>query len=184
MSFRLYRADLNELVRLAEHDLAVLWRQASSAVGAKELLLDVLPGLVAVYGAAAATVAADWYDEVRSDAGARGRFSALAADLPGDGRIDALAGWGITPLFSANPDFDTALVRVSGGLQRIIANAGRDTVTSSSVRDPQARGWERVGAGDCAFCADLIGRGAVYSEESADFQAHDHCQCSASPVFD
>jgi hypothetical protein len=30
----------------------------------------------------------------------------------------------------------------------------------------------------------LIGRGAVYSEATADFAAHDHCKCSAVPAFD
>lgn len=184
VSVKLYRSDLNELTRLAETDLKVLWRQASSATGARNLLARALPDLVSVYGSAAATLAADWYDEVRDHSKVPGKFRAIAAELPDRGRTDALAGWAVTPLFSKNPDFDAALTLASGGFQRIIANAGRDTVTVSSVRDPRARGWQREGAGGCEFCQMLIGRGAVYTEASADFESHDHCQCAAAPVFD
>jgi hypothetical protein len=55
-------------------------------------------------------------------------------------------------------------------MQRRIANFSRDTITGSSIADPKAQGWERVGNGECAFCSMLIGRGAVYSEASADFE--------------
>jgi hypothetical protein len=181
---RRYRADLDGLVRLAKNDLTVLWRHATSADNAQALLLDVLPDLVAVYGSTAASLAADWYDDLRDAAEVSGRFTAIAAETAPRGQIDALARWGIGPLFSADPDYADALTLVSGGMQRLISNAGRDTVTGSSIADPKARGWARDGAGDCAFCSMLIDRGAVYSEDSADFEAHDHCQCAAVPVFD
>jgi hypothetical protein len=29
----------------------------------------------------------------------------------------------------------------------------------------------------------LIGRGAVYTEASVDFEAHDHCHCGAEPAW-
>jgi hypothetical protein len=29
----------------------------------------------------------------------------------------------------------------------------------------------------------LLGRGAVYTEASADFEAHDHCNCGAAPAW-
>lgn len=183
-SVNLYRADLNHLTRLAKSDLTALWRQVGSAVEGRDLLIAVLPDLVSVYGSGAATLAADWYDERRAAAKARGRFRAITAELPDQSRTDALARWAVTPLFSDKPDFDAALTLASGGFQRIIANAGRDTVTVSSVRDPRARGWQREGAGECEFCQMLIDRGAVYTEATADFQSHDHCQCAAVPVFD
>jgi hypothetical protein len=68
-------------------------------------------------------------------------------------------------------------------MQRRIANVSRYTVAESSVADPGATGWQRVGAGSCAFCRMLIGRGAVYTEAGADFASHDHCNCSAVPAF-
>jgi hypothetical protein len=35
----------------------------------------------------------------------------------------------------------------------------------------------------CDFCSMLADRGAVYGEASAEFEAHDHCSCSAQPVY-
>jgi hypothetical protein len=53
----------------------------------------------------------------------------------------------------------------------------------SSIADPKARGWMRVGSGRCDFCRMLIGRGAVYTESTVDFHAHDHCGCGATPAW-
>jgi hypothetical protein len=180
---RAHRRDLAELSRRAESDLRVLFREFNTADAARDGLRDVLPGLTLIYGEAAVALAADWYDDLRDAAGARGRFSPVLADLPDRGRTDALAGWGVSPLYAAEPDFDTALLKVAGGLQRIIVNADRQTVMASSVEDRAARGWERVGAGECEFCQKLIGRGAVYTEATADFESHDHCGCIAVPAF-
>src|SRR5690606_3304621 len=78
---------------------------------------------------------------------------------------------------------DTMLTLVAGGVSRIIADADRGSITRSSIEDPASDGWQRQGAGSCAFCAMLIGRGAVYSEATADFASHDHCRCSAVPAW-
>jgi hypothetical protein len=176
------RRAVDDLATLADRDLTALWRQVSTAAQAREALSDILPALVETYGAAAATVAADWYDDARDKAGVGGRFSAIPADLTDSGAV-VLARWGIEPLFAAEPDWDAAQTLIKGGLQRRIANASRDTVAGSSIADPKADGWQRTGSGSCAFCAMLIGRGAVYSEASADFASHDHCHCAAVPAF-
>lgn len=74
--------------------------------------------------------------------------------------------------------------QVSGAMARLVLNAGRETVAASTVADPRARGWQRVlGSGGCDFCRMLIDRGAVYGEESASFEAHDKCGCTAEPVY-
>lgn len=175
-----YRSDLDELVRLAHIDLAALWRHVSDAIVARKLLAGILPDLTAVYGSAAGTLAADWYDELRDQRRITGRFSALVADVPPVAQTEAVAGWAVTSLFSSEPDFDGALSAAQGGLQRLIANVGRDTITGSSIADPKARGWQRSTAGGCDFCQSLDGR--IYSE-NGDFPAHDHCRCAAFPVF-
>lgn len=180
---RRHRRDLAELVTLADKDLRLLFRKFTTADTARDGLMDVLPRFVNIYGSAAATLGADWYDDLRDAAEARGRFTAIPADLPDRGRTDALARWGVAPLFAAEPDFATTLVKVGGGLQRIILNADRESVMRSSVADRSARGWARAGAGECEFCQMLIGRGAVYSEASADFESHDHCGCIAVPEW-
>lgn len=177
------RNGVASLSTLANRDLAGLWRQVSSAVQAREALADVLPALVDKYGTAAAAMAAHWYDDLRDKSGVRGSFTAIPAAL-GDTGADALAGWGIGPLFKEDPDWAAAQALVAGGLQRRIANAGRATVMSSSIADPAAGGWQRVTGGNaCGFCRMLAGKGAVYGEATADFGAHDHCNCAAVPAF-
>jgi hypothetical protein len=182
---RTHRRDVAVLTDLALRDLRKAWGQFDGATAARDGLQDVLPRLVALYGSASATLAADFYDDLRDQAEVKGRFRAIPAELPDEDRTDALARWGVSPLFRAEPDFESALTLVSGGLQRIIANADRHTITGSSVADPRARGWRRVGSGSsCDFCQMLLGRDAVYSEATADFEAHDHCNCGAEPAFD
>lgn len=181
---RKHRADLSELARLAEGDLASLFRNVSNTELVKEALNDTLPQLVQLYGSAAASLGADWYDDLRDRSGARGRFSAIVADLPNRGRTESLAGYAISPLFGANPDGTLALSKAAGGLQRIIFDAGRHTVMRSSIQDPHARGWQREGNGECEFCQMLIGRGAVYTAESVEFDSHDRCRCVGAPAFD
>lgn len=174
------RSDTALLVRYAETDLTALWRQVKTAAEAETALRDVLPGLVDTYGAAAATVAANWYDDLRDKVDAKQRFRAIPADIRDNG-AQALIGWAVNEA----TDMDSLQALVLGGTQRRIANFARQTVMGSSVEDPAAVGWQRVGVGECktGFCDMLIARGAVYTEATADFAAHDHCQCSAVPAF-
>lgn len=172
------RNDVRALTTLAERDLAKLWQQVTTAAVAQQALNDVLPALIETYGMAAAALAADWYDEARIKAGVGGSFRAFPIELPNNG-APQLAGWALTEAKT----LDTAQTLVAGGLQRRIANAARYTVARSSIADPKARGWMRVGTGRCDFCRMLLGRGAVYTEMSAQFKSHDHCGCSAAPAF-
>lgn len=177
------RNAVDDLNTLAARDLRSIWRQVSTATQAREALADVLPALIHTYGVAAGAVAADWYDELRDDLNVDRRFSAIVADLGQTGG-EALAGWGVGPLFAATPDWKSAQVLIEGGLQRRIANAARETVSTSAIEDPGARGWQRSASGGCAFCQMLASRGAVFSESSADFASHDHCRCMAVPAFE
>ena len=141
-------------------DLNTLWRDLpEDPVLAREALNDVLPALVTVYGEAAATLAADWYDDLRETVDLPSRFGAIPAAVPDVGAY-ALVGWATTRALST-----TGLRSlVEGGVQRRIATFSRLTVMQSAVKDPGATGWQRVGAGECrsGFCDLLIGRGAVY----------------------
>lgn len=172
------RSDVAALSDEAARDLAALWRQADTAAEIEAALRDVLPDLVDAYGAAAATVAADWYDDLRDASDVRGRFTAVPAAVPETG-TQALVGWALAEARDL-PSFQTLIL---GGTQRRIANFSRLTVSGSSIADPGALGWKRVGTGRCDFCRMLIGRGAVYTEATADFEAHDHCGCAAAPEW-
>lgn len=177
------REGVNGLALIAAGDLDALWRELTTAAEAREALQDVLPGLVDVYGSAAATFAADWYDDLRDEVNVAGRFTAVPVDA-GDVGADVLARWGIAPLFDAEPDWAAARTLIAGGLQRRIADQARQTITGSSLLDPAATGWMRVGDGhSCDFCRMLLGRGSVYSSETVKFRSHDHCGCSAAPEW-
>lgn len=177
-----HRLELRTLTGLASKDLSILWREFTTADEARDGLLDSLPRLMALYGSAAATLAADYYDDARDASAARGRFRAIPADLPDAGRTESLARWAVSPLYTATPDFAVALSKADGGLQRIISNADRETVRFSSTQDPRA-GWMRVGNGGCDWCAQFLD-GEVHYVDGYDFDAHDHCNCTAMPVFD
>lgn len=176
------RVAIDGLSSLAARDLRRLWRQVGSADQARSALEDVLPDLARTYRLASATVAADWYDDLRDQLNVDGRFFAIVDDLD-DGGTDALAGWAVGPLFASEPDWRRARVLVEGGLQLRIANAARETIQMSAVEDPRAQGWQRSTSGGCAFCQMVASRGVVYTESSADFASHDHCRCVAVPAF-
>ena len=180
------RQAVADLTSLARRDLDAFWRllEGLSAEQVRDALMDVLPELGDAYGDAAAALAADWYEDVREASQARGSFSPVLASPPEPARWEALARWGVAPLFAEQPDAATALAKVAGGLQRSIADQHRLTVVESSVADPAASGWRRVGVGDsCGFCRMLIDRGHVYTEATSTFRSHDNCNCAASPSF-
>lgn len=80
---------------------------------------------------------------------------------------------------------ELAETRSASAAMRHALNGGRETTTRSTNADAQALGWARVTAGRkvCSFCAMLASRGPVYQDDTARFQAHDHCTCSVEPVY-
>src|SRR5690348_2329597 len=123
-----HRRELRALTGLAERDLAALWRQFDTAKAARDALMDILPRLVAIYGTAAATLAADYFDEARDAAAVAGTFRAIPAEPASPAALEVLAGVAVGPLFGPAPDFASALTLARGGLQRHVANADRLTV--------------------------------------------------------
>lgn len=171
------RRSTGQLVGYAKRDLNALWREVSDAAQARTALMDILPALVETYGTAAATLAATWYDDARAKAAVKGTFEAIPIEA-NDRGAQALAGWATETATSV----EALQTLVLGGLQRRIADHSRLTIMDSSIKDPRAKGWRRVGDGSsCDFCSMLLERGAVYREDTADFTAHDHCGCWSEP---
>lgn len=177
MSALALRRSIATLNTRANRDLAALWRRVESAAKAGEALHDILPALVDTYGLAASVAAAEWYDDLRDKKGVRGGFRADPIELAETG-THSLIGWA-----AATARDDAAFkVLIEGGLQRRIANHSRLTVANSSLADPGAKGWIRVGTGECDWCNQYLD-GEVRTVEGYDFQAHDHCNCQAEPAF-
>lgn len=183
------RQALAQLTALAQSDLGAFWSRLEQLPvdQLREALAEILPGIGLTYGDAAAALGAEWFETAREAVGAPGAFTPVLAEQPDQGRWAALANWATETLLKPEPSPDAGrivLKRVEGGLQRSIAAQHRETIMRSAIADPAAKGWRRVGTGDtCDFCAKLLGRGAVYTEASVHFRAHDHCNCAAAPAW-
>lgn len=175
----------DELERRLLADLRAFWASLdlTKPYDARDALLAFVPSLTTLYGEAAATVAADWYDALRADAGIGGKFRATPADPFPVEYVQARVRFGVGHLFTRTPDL--TLPFLDGAVQEYALQPGRDTVASSALADPQASGWQREVRGDaCKFCRMLAGRGGVYRRATASFAAHGDCHCVAAPSWD
>src|SRR5690606_8069265 len=95
------RQGLIDLTTLSSRELADLWRSLSTLPPGefRDALMAALPILGEEYGLAAGALAADWYDDLRERAGARGRFYAEPVAPVGAARWEALVRWGLEPFF-------------------------------------------------------------------------------------
>lgn len=187
-----HQADQGHLVEALTIELGLLWAglKIQNLKASLPPWVTAVTGLVQQYAAASAVTAADYYAQARVAAGVRGAFSPAPApveELPA--RVEDGTAWATRGLWSADvtaEDITAARTQVEGVAQRAVVQAGRDTIINATVRDRRAAGWARFAEpGACAFCAMLATRGPVYhSEESADFEAHDHCRCEPMPVWD
>lgn len=170
--YEAYRRQIRDLNILAQRDMNQLFKAGT------HLTPDILAELVETYGSAAASISADWFDELRDASGVPGRFVADIPEPEAPG-TSQLLNWASAKA----SDSETFQSLILGGLQRRITNYGRDVVVNSTYRDTNARGWMRVGTPDCDFCAMLISRGSVYKKDTVRFRTHDYCDCSAAPVW-
>ena len=79
---------------------------------------------------------------------------------------------------------DRTFSTTSMSMVRVVRDRSREYVRQTSLTDDRLGGWSRVGSGKtCAFCSMLIGRGAVYSEETVRFASHLNCNCEVQPSY-
>lgn len=184
-----YRRAVDDLSTFAIRDLnnALISLEGASPVVVRDTLIAAFPELVGPYITASGDLTATWYEELRR-AAIGGTFYATSSGAVNRAQVDALVRWGVRPLLGRSGS--TVLSLVGGGVQRMIAGAGRDTIFGNVRRDRVKVGYARIPkSGCCAFCALLASRGAVYhSEGSGGSQGlgdrfHDYCRCVVTPVF-
>lgn len=87
--------------------------------------------------------------------------------------------------------------RMAGGTSKAVLAAGRELIIRAGLGDKRLIGWRRItnSPRPCAFCAMLASRRVLYKTRRtagdsrlaiADpgvHQFHDHCRCTAMPVF-
>lgn len=148
-----------------------------------DAVAEGVPEVVGAYALGSSALAADYYDDVREVAAARGRFAAVPVIPDRAEKIRRASRWAAAALVDSTVT-QTVESRIAEVVQLEVARAHRDTITENRRRDPQAVGWKRVTrAGSCKFCLFMAAKGAVYRRETVRFAAHDNCGCTAAPVF-
>lgn len=163
-----YRATVDDLTTLAVRDVNSLLASLSESDPDKlrNLLVATMADVVSPYVVAAGEFAATWYEDLRADA-VGGTYYATSATDVNEQQLRATARWAVRPLNGESES--TVLSLLGGGVQRLIASAGRNTISTNVMQDRIRVGYARIPrSGCCAFCGMLASRGAVYnSEESA-----------------
>ncbi|MBX9035039.1 hypothetical protein [Gordonibacter massiliensis (ex Traore et al. 2017)] len=149
---------------------------------ARDAVVERIQMLAARYGDAAATLAADFYNEIADGAGAS-VADAVLADTATDASVAGSVRYSAKLLFGQEPDADAFRRACAASLARFVKKAANDTVSKNAVRDGR-RGakFARVPSGSetCMFCVMLASRGFVYAnrETAGEFDHfHDHCDC-------
>lgn len=168
------RQDLFHLTNMARTDLrAFLWQVKDLPVSeVRNLLIQVMPELVAPYMQASGELAATWYEDLRRAVGAKGTFYASTPTFGVQvGQANAVSRWAVGPLAATattESDPEAVLRRLGGSVHRMIFDAARGVVEGNAARDPVRVGFQRMPRPNCcAFCGMLASRGAVYSSSAA-----------------
>jgi hypothetical protein len=189
---------LDAVGTLANRNLLAAYRpiRTRDARVATDALVAVTRDLTDVYGEMAASLSADYYEQVRRTSGRPGRFRARTATAVPDEQVDGMVRWAVTPLWATDPDRIRALLRLSAGLSRLIRDRGHRTVFDNAQREG-VRYVRRPRGDACAFCLMLASRDDYTSEASAftvgtsrvrgsryaGSSFHDNCRCQPVPIY-
>lgn len=185
-SIEQFRANNAELSRLVRAALTAFFGSLdlSRPENARDALLEFMPVLTRQYGDVAATLAAEYYDELRAASGAAGRFRALTAAAVPAGAVEAKVRYMAGQLWTPDP------AAMLGGLMtaadKYVKQPGRDTIAKNAKREGVR--WARVptGAKTCSWCLILASRDAVYSSKKSaggdGHKFHGACDCVATRI--
>lgn len=176
-------------------DLTRLWKAGVTPADLDSVarFAAVAPTLVRAGHGASSAGASRYYQAFRVVEGVPGSVSITLATPPDHALVTgllrgaALSGFanGRRRGMTSEAALRNGFVKVAGSASSLVLDGGRATLLDAVQGDRHAAGWQRVTNGGCDFCEMLAGRGAVYKgEDTADFQTHDHCTCSAEPVWE
>ena len=183
---REHQASISALTDFVQSEVSalVMALEGQSPAVVREALLDLVPGVAAKYGDAAAALAMDYYEFAREAAEVPGMYIPAPAPLAPPGRFEGSIRWAVGAVVGPEPSFEALGLRLGGSVSRAVVDVATDTLVGATVSDERARGWSRIlEPGACGFCRMLADRGAVYTEDTVRFASHDNCRCSASPQF-
>lgn len=178
------RRNQKRVVSLAVADLRKFWSglDLSDPDAARNALMEFVPALTDKYGDIAATVASDWYEEIREAAGVASRLTPELAATARHEVVQNSVRYAAGGLFTDTPDSTLAII--SGSVDRHVKASARNTIKTAGRRDGARFARVPTGQSTCAFCQMMSSRGFTYlSEESAhgSDKYHDFCDCQIVP---
>ena len=158
--------------------------EGQSPAVVREALLDLVPGVAAKYGDAAAALAMDYYEFAREAAEVPGMYIPTPAPLAPPERFEGSIRWAVGAVVGDDPSFEALAGRLGGSVSRAVVDVATDTLVGAAQTDTRSRGWSRIlEPGACGFCRMLADRGGVYTKDTVRFASHDNCRCAAAPQF-
>ncbi len=151
------RSFLADLHAIGVHDVVTAWRNSKGKPSFRERVKLVFVEVTDRLHHTAADTAADWYDQ----SGPGLDYTAEPAPPPPPEQLEKSVDWAL------GGDGEQALDRMSGTLQKTIANGARHTTELNANFEPGSR-WVREAAEDaCEFCRLMAIRGAMYRTEAS-----------------
>lgn len=180
----LLRRNQRRVVSLAVSTLNQFWSGlgTSDPVAVRDALLEFVPALTDRYGDIAATVAADWYEEMREAAGFAGGLTPEMSRTVRREVVQNSVRYAAGGLFEDTPE--KTLRIVSGAVDRYVKSPARRTIRINAERDGARYARVPTGSETCAFCLMVAGRGFVYGgKETAGMfdKYHNECDCQVVP---
>lgn len=162
-----YQSTVSDLSTVAIRDVHEVLTAVGDAspVDTRDALIAALPEVIGPYVTASSEIAAAWYEELRATA-IDGGFYAVAEAVVNLAAVESLVRYGVRPLFGQSDS--TVLSLLGGGVQKMVAGAGRDTVEANISRETVRVGYARIPqSGCCAFCGMVASRGPVYRSSAS-----------------
>lgn len=156
---------------------------------ARNQVIAYMQELAALYGDAAATLAADLYNEMAEESGTNVPDAELA-DRVVDEAVASSVRYHAKHLWGGAANVQAFKEGVLASVRRYVKDQANRTIIKNAKRDGEKKGvrFARIPTGDetCAFCMMLASRGFVYyTEETAEGlnHGHDNCDCKIIPGF-
>ena len=158
-----YRLANNELARVVKMLLAEFFASLNldRPEQARDALLEFVPVLVAQYGDVAATMAAEFYEEMRASQGAQGPFAASLAEGIPAGAVEAKVRYLAGHLWTPKPTAMLSPLLVA--TDKYVKQPGRSTIAANARRENVRYARVPTGEKTCSFCLVLASRDAVYA---------------------
>ena len=150
----------------------------------KDALRELVPVIAQDYGDAAASLALDYYEMAREAAEIPGFVSLPDAAKVNNEAVDSSIRWSLRHVTGELPSLELLSTELGASISRKVLDVDAETIRFASVKDKRSIGWSRLTDGNaCEFCQMLADRGGVYTGATVRFASHDHCGCTAMPLF-